>query len=79
MYHQKIESAAAAPAKSPCVDVENTGQRVASKARFYSILIVICLPLILLGLLARFIWDDLKMLARGIAIFHRAAAEELSR
>lgn len=67
MYQEKIEIAAEPRAQ---IDMH---------VRFYSTLIIPCLPLIGLGLLARFFWNDVEAIGRGIATFCRAAAEELSR
>ena len=79
MYHAKIDRAAAIPVSSMKLDAITVRQPVDRAARVYAVLIVVALPLIALWLLARFAWHDAKAIARGVAIFYRAAAEEFSR
>jgi flagellar biogenesis protein FliO len=79
MYHQKFDLTAAIPVTTVETDSANGARRLDRGARVFSAMIVLGLPLVLLWLLARFLWNDVKAVARGIAIFYRAAAEELLR
>lgn len=75
MFHHKIDTDDAAPVET----IEPDRHKPGVLGRFYAALIVVLLPFILFGLLVRIVWEDLKSAARGIAIFYRAAADELSR
>lgn len=75
MFHHKIETDDLAPVKT----IEPVCHKAGVLGRFYAVLIVVLLPFILFGLLVRIVWEDMKSAARGIAIFYRAAADELSR
>lgn len=79
MYHEKIDTDLAVPVESLRTDVGAARRSPDMSARFAAILIVLGLPLILVWLLARFAWNDIKAIARGVAVFWRGAAEELSR
>jgi len=79
MYHAKIDMTAALPLRqiepllAPAAEERRPG------GRLLSILIVAFLPVMLVGFLAQLIWDDVKAIGHGFAIFAGAAAEELSR
>lgn len=57
----------------------NLSARPDEVARLGAGLIICCLPFIALWLLARSAWNDLKAIGRGIRLFYRTVAEELSR
>lgn len=79
MYHQKIETADAPPASGAELVAALSPRPFRASAGFYAGLIVLCLPVILLWLLARLVWEEVRGIARGVAIFYRAAADEISR
>jgi hypothetical protein len=60
------------------VDDGSTIQREGS-ARIGAALIICSLPFLAVWLVIRFIWQDLKAIIRGLRLFYRAVAEELSR
>lgn len=79
MYQEKIIKARAIAIESIDVAAGASRQPIDLSARFAAVMIVLGLPLILVWLLARFLWNDVKAIARGVAVFWRGAAEELSR
>jgi hypothetical protein len=79
MYQPKFDIAAATPLAEPIADVGATGMRLDTRDRVLSVMVVLGLPLILLGLLARLLWKDVRAIGSVIANFHRDAADELSR
>jgi len=79
MFHQKIDAAAAIHSSNATIVTATPRAEFHRPARFYAVVIVFALPLILVWLLARFVWNDVKGVGRAIGIFYRGAAEELSR
>ena len=80
MFQQKIDARAAIPLEDAGhAEGDDCPIEVGTAARLWSALITCALPLILLWLLARIVWEDLKALGRAVNIFHQAVAEELSR
>lgn len=78
MYQQKIDTATAVPFE-PMLQFDEADRPADRSANFFAALIVLGLPIILLSLLARFVWKDVKAIGSGIATFYRGAADELSR
>lgn len=79
MYHQKIDAADTVSMSGDNGVATVAPQPADATARFYAVLLVLALPVIVPWLLVRLVWEDVKAVARGVAIFYRATAEELSR
>lgn len=79
MYHQKIEAADTTAVSGAELIAASDPRPSRATARFCAALIVLCLPVILLWLLTRLVWEEIRGIARGVAILYRAAAEEISR
>ena len=78
MYHGKIDAAGAVPITSVAGLSQVADERTAPAIRCFAALIILASPFLLLALLARLVWDDVVAIGRALAIFHRAAAEELT-
>ena len=80
MIHHKFDTAATTIINAAPMPVNNfSGAPLSVNARVMSALIILALPLVLLWLLAAWLWSDLQAVGRAISQFHKDAAEEYSR
>lgn len=79
MYQSKFDLTAAVPFEDPIVLADVEDQREASPSRIFAAIIILALPVILLGALARSIGRDVVSIGRGIGRFYRDLSTDLSR
>ena len=79
MLHQKIDLLAAVSLDEVSRTGEDRSAHSSRSARLWTGLVIVALPLMLLWLLARLIWNDVKAAGRAASIFYGGVAEELAR
>lgn len=79
MYQQKIAEYDAIPFDQTGTDLDQGAGDASLATRIMALLIIAALPFLLVWLVVRFVWSDVKLIGRGIRFAFQVLTEELSR